>query len=113
MNWTNPSLKDFCTSILRLSFLGALYVLAAPVYITLGAFHLYRVLEAFTVIASGRISCGYCGHENVLNRLATCNRCKATEYGSLLYCSFCRQVSRFLFCEGCGVTLSVVPGVSK
>ena len=113
MNWTRPSLKEFFTPILRLSLLGTLYVLASPIYLALAAFRLYRVLKAFTVIASGRIFCRYCGHENVLNRLATCNRCKATEYGSLLYCSFCRQVSRFLFCEGCGVTLRVIPGVSK
>ena len=96
-------------AILRAALLGTLYVFAAPVYLALGAVRLGRILTAFSVIGSGRVICNYCGHENVLNRFATCNRCHATEYGSLLYCSFCRQVTHHLACEQCGVTLRVIP----
>ena len=77
-------------AILRAALLGTLYVLAAPVYIVLGTVRLGRLLTAFSVFA-------------------TCNRCHATEYGSLLYCSFCRQVTHALACEQCGVTLRVIP----
>jgi len=96
-------------AILRASFICTLYALAAPVYLALGSLRLGRVLTAFSVIGSGRIMCVHCGHENVLNRFATCKRCRATEYGSLLYCSFCRQVTHCLACEGCGATLRVIP----
>jgi len=96
-------------AILRLSLLGTLYVFAAPVYLVLGIVRLNRLLWAFSVISSGRVICAHCGHENVLNRLATCNRCHATEYGSLLYCSFCHQVTHILACEQCGVTIRVIP----
>jgi len=96
--------------ILRASLIGTLYALAAPVYIVLGAASLHRLVEAFAIVSSGVLTCIHCGHDNVLNRLATCNRCRATEYGSLLYCSFCGQISRYLPCGECGVTLRVLPG---
>lgn len=102
-------MKSWQKAILRASLLGTLYLFAAPVYFVLGALRLNRLIEAFSIISSGRLTCIHCGHQNVLNRLATCNRCHATEYGSLLYCSFCRQVSRCLACEQCGVTLRVIP----
>jgi hypothetical protein len=102
-------LKKWMKPILRLSVLGTLYVLAAPIYLALGTLKINRLIEGFLAVASGRIICHHCQHENVLNRLATCNKCKATEYGSVLYCSFCHQVTRVLFCEGCGVTLRVIP----
>lgn len=95
--------------IARLSLLGTLYVLAAPVYLALGAIRLSRSLSALSAIGSGRLICPHCGHENVLNRFARCNRCHATEYGSLLYCSFCRQVTHCLACGQCGATLRVIP----
>jgi hypothetical protein len=96
-------------AILRATLLATLYVLAAPVYLVLGALQTRRVIRAFSIIGSGRLICFHCRHANVLNRLATCNRCHATEHGSLLYCSFCRQVTHCLACEQCGVTLRVIP----
>ena len=96
-------------NLFRAVLLGTLYVLAAPVYLALGTVKLSRILTAFSALSSGRVICFHCGHENILNRLATCNRCHATEYGSLLYCSFCRQVTHVLACEQCGVTIRVIP----
>lgn len=105
MNFSKFPTKE----IVRASLIGTLYVLAAPVYLVLFAFRMGKALTAFTVIGSGRIICPHCGHENVLNRFARCNRCHATEYGSILYCSFCRQVTHCLACEGCEATLRVIP----
>jgi hypothetical protein len=102
-------MKSWHRVLFRTVLIGTLYLLASPVYLLLGAARLGRTLTAFSTIGSGRVICVHCGHENVLNRFATCNRCHATEYGSLLYCSFCRQVSRCLACEECGVTLRVIP----
>jgi hypothetical protein len=102
-------MKSWERVVLRLVALGVLYLFAAPVYAVLGAVRLSRLFQFFEVVRSGRVTCAHCGHDNALNRLATCNRCHGTEYGSVLFCSFCHQVSRHLSCEGCGVTLRVVP----
>lgn len=104
MNW-----RAIANRIVRVSLLATVYVFAAPVYLAIAALKVQAFGKALGVIAAGQITCFNCGHDNVLNRLATCNRCRATEFGSLLYCSFCHQVSRCLPCEDCGITLRVLP----
>jgi hypothetical protein len=102
-------MKPWQRALIRTALLGSLYLFAAPVYLVIGVVRLDRIVKTFSVIGSGRVICFRCGHENILNRFATCNRCRATEYGSLLYCSFCRQVSHCLPCGECGVTIRVIP----
>lgn len=97
--------------VFRTALWAGVYLLASPVYLVLWALRLRRLLRGYGIVRQGAISCPYCGFANALNRLATCNRCNATEYGSLLFCSFCRQISRSIQCHGCGVTLRVFPGL--
>lgn len=102
-------MKSWERKLFHVVLLGTPYLLASPVYLVVGIARFLCLVGAYAIIKSGRVICDCCGHENVLNRLATCNRCHATEYGSLLYCSFCHQVTQVLTCGKCGVTQRVIP----
>lgn len=55
----------------------------------------------------GSIACPHCSFVNPLNVLSTCQRCGVTEFGSRLYCSSCRQVTRWFDCARCRATIKV------
>ena len=92
---------------LRLSALGFLYLLASPVYLVLGVLQWRRVARGLAIVRRGVLACQHCGHSNPLNVLSTCRRCGVTEFGSRLYCSNCRQVTRWFDCARCNATLKV------
>ena len=91
----------------RLSALGFLYVLASPVYFVLGVIQWRRVARGLAIVRRGVLPCQHCGHPNPLNVLSTCHRCGVTEFGSRLYCSNCRQVTRWFDCGRCHATIKV------
>jgi len=91
----------------RVLLVGALYVLASPVYAVLGVRKLVKLLQTRRTLASGEIVCPHCGERNALDVLATCGTCKVTEYGNRLRCS-CGEVSKGFDCDFCGVTIPVL-----
>lgn len=88
-------------------FVALLCVLASPVYLFVGAWRVARVLRLRQKTRSGIVPCPHCGYENPLHVLMTCRRCGITEYGSRLYCTNCREVSKSFDCEGCTATIWV------
>lgn len=92
---------------LRLSALGFLYLLASPVYLFLAVRQWRRVARGLAIVRRGVLTCQHCGHSNPLNVLSTCRRCGVTEFGSRLYCSNCRQVTRWFDCAHCHATIKV------
>jgi hypothetical protein len=92
----------------RLVAIAVMYVLAAPILAVDWLKKLRKDLRAIEIIRSGVLSCEYCGHENPLNRMATCARCRATEPSSVLRCSFCKTTYKTITCDQCSATLRVV-----
>jgi len=85
-----------------------LYVLAAPVYVVRGVFRAVRAALAFRHLRGGTVDCPHCGVANPLDILATCRRCHATEFGSRLYCSNCRDRTSAFPCDACGAFIRVL-----
>jgi hypothetical protein len=97
------------TNALRQSLLTALlYVLAAPVYLIRAAFRAARAAFAFRHLHGGAVDCPHCGVTNALDILATCRHCRATEYGSRLYCSNCHDRTPAFPCDACGALIRVL-----
>ena len=94
-------------SAVRYSAIGFLYVLASPVYLVKGALQWRRIARGLAIVRRGTIACPHCSHVNPLNVLSTCHRCGVTEFGSRLYCSNCRQVTRWFDCARCHATIKV------
>jgi len=93
----------------KLVLIGTLYVLAAPVYAVKWTLRMVKILRAFRTIRVGWIDCPHgCGARNPLNILATCRRCGTTEFGSRLYCTNCRQITRAFACDSCSATIRVL-----
>ena len=92
----------------RLGCLGALYILAAPVYIVRSLVRSLLTLIRFRQVRSGAVECPHCGAENALDILATCRRCGVTEFGSRLQCSNCGQSNRGFACGACGALIRVL-----
>lgn len=92
---------------LRLSALAMLYIFAAPIYLVLAIGQWRRVARGLAIVRRGSIDCPHCRFVNPLNVLSTCHRCGVTEFGSRLYCSNCRQVTRWFDCARCHATIKV------
>ncbi|MCG3195113.1 MAG: hypothetical protein DIJKHBIC_04383 [Thermoanaerobaculia bacterium] len=92
---------------LRLSALAMLYIFAAPVYLVLAIGQWRKVARGLAIVRQGSIACPHCRFVNPLNVLSTCHRCGVTEFGSRLYCSNCRQVTRWFDCARCHATIKV------
>jgi hypothetical protein len=92
----------------RLGCLGALYVLAAPLYVIRFAVRTVLTLSRFRQVRSGAVECPHCGTDNPLDLLATCRRCGVTEFGSRLHCSNCGQTNRGFACDGCTAFIRVL-----
>ena len=96
---------------LRLSALATLYLIAAPVYLirAIGEWRRMTQRIGFWVDLDrrGTIACPHCSFVNPINVLSTCHRCGVTEFGSRLYCSNCRQVTRWFDCARCHATVKV------
>lgn len=92
----------------RAFFLAALYILAAPVYFVVWLARLPKLARRLRLLRAGWVTCGSCGKRNPLNVKATCRRCGMTEYGNRLFCTHCRQVSKWFDCGGCGASIKVL-----
>lgn len=85
-----------------------LYLLAAPTYAVVWLLKVIKILRGFARVKAGRIECPHCAAINVLDRLAMCKRCGVTEFGSRLFCTNCKQVTRSFPCDRCTATIRVL-----
>jgi predicted RNA-binding Zn-ribbon protein involved in translation (DUF1610 family) len=92
----------------RLLVLAVLYVLASPVYAVVFIRKAVKFYDGASLMRKGYIDCPHCGETNALDLLATCPKCRATEYGNRLRCSSCGEQSRTFDCDYCGVTIKVL-----
>jgi hypothetical protein len=87
---------------------GLLYVLAAPIYVLRAIYRAVRASLALRHLRGGTVECPHCGVANSLDILATCRRCRATEYGSRLYCSNCHDRAPAFPCDACEALIRVI-----
>ena len=92
----------------RLVGLVLLYVLASPIFAFLWLRKVGKTLKAYKSIRTGWMVCPHCHERNPVDVLSTCRRCGVTEYGSRLYCTNCKQVTRSFDCSGCGATIKAL-----
>ncbi|HEV7486332.1 MAG TPA: hypothetical protein VGQ65_11680 [Thermoanaerobaculia bacterium] len=88
--------------------LALLYVLALPIY---AAKWLRRAVESLfnlSELRKGFIDCPHCGFRNPLDILALCRRCGMAEFGSRLYCTTCKQVTKAFPCDRCTAAIRVL-----
>ncbi len=95
-------------ALVRWMTVGLLYALASPVYLVRWLVGTRRTLKRFAAVRAGVITCPHCNNPNSLNVLATCKRCGATEFGSRLRCSNCRQLGKVFPCDVCTATIKVL-----
>jgi hypothetical protein len=88
--------------------LGLLCLLASPVYVVLGVRKLVKLWRIRRTMQAGTVTCVHCGTVNQLDVLATCGKCKTTEYGNRLRCSACGDTVKAFDCDACGVTIRVL-----
>lgn len=93
---------------LRLIGLALLYVLASPVYLVMFIRKAMKLYTGAKLMRTGYIECPHCGETNALDLLATCPKCRTTEYGNRLRCTACGEQSRSFDCDYCGVTIKVL-----
>lgn len=100
-------------SIFNVRFMGRvalvlLYVFASPIYFLKWVLGASKLLQRVSALRSGVVDCPHCGFSNNLDALMTCRRCGTTEFGSRLYCSNCKQVSKAFACDRCTATIKVL-----
>lgn len=88
--------------------LGLLYLLASPVYLVVFVRKAMKFSQGATLMRKGYIDCPHCKQTNVLDLLATCPKCRTTEYGNRLHCTACGEQSRSFDCDSCGVTIKAL-----
>lgn len=93
---------------LRLMGLALLYLLASPVYLLVFIRHAMKFYDGAKLMRAGYIGCAHCSETNALDLLATCPKCRTTEYGNRLRCTACGEQSRSFDCDHCGVTIKVL-----
>lgn len=96
------------SSTTKFAILTALYILAAPVYVVKWLVRCAKVIRSFRLLRTGFLDCPHCSTRNALNILATCRRCGTTEFGSRVFCSNCRQITRAFPCDSCTATIRVL-----
>jgi len=93
---------------LRWIGLALLYLLASPVYLIVLARKAVKLIRGAALMRKGYLACPHCGETNALDLLATCPKCRTTEYGNRLRCTACGEQSRGFDCDSCGVTIKVL-----
>lgn len=94
--------------LLGMIALGTLYLLASPIYLFQWLRRAAKTLERLPVLRSGFMDCPHCGFRNPLDILASCRRCGTTEFGSRLFCSTCKQLTKAFACDRCTATIKVL-----
>lgn len=93
---------------LRLVVFALLYVLASPVYLFVFVRNAMKFYDGAKRMRTGYIDCPHCGGTCALDLLATCPKCRTTEYGNRLRCTACGEQSRSFDCDHCGVTIKAL-----
>ena len=93
---------------LRLIGLVLLYMLASPVYLVVFVRKAMRFSKGAALMRKGYMDCLHCSQTNALDLLATCPKCRTTEYGNRLRCTACGEQSRSFDCDYCSVTIKVL-----
>lgn len=93
---------------LRQIGLALLYVLASPVYFLVVICKAMKFSKGAALMRKGYIDCPHCERTNALDRLATCPKCRTTEYGNRRRYTPCGEQSRSFDCDYCGVTIKVL-----
>lgn len=88
--------------------LALLYVFASPIYLIVFLRKAVKFSEGAALMRKGYIDCPHCGETNALDLLATCPKCRTTEYGNRLRCTACGDRSRSFDCDFCDVTIRVL-----
>ena len=88
--------------------LALLYVLASPVYFVVFARKAIQFGRGAALMRKGYTDCPHCGETNALDLLATCPKCRTTEYGNRLRCTGCGEQSRSFDCDFCRVTIKAL-----
>ena len=82
-----------------------LYITAAPVYLLRLLLWVVHTRRLWRISRLGYVECPHCRAENAIDILASCPRCKTTEYGNRLRCSGCGSRAEGFPCDACGVTI--------
>jgi hypothetical protein len=96
------------TKLLGSVVVALLYVFAAPIYFVRWLLNASKALKRMSVLRTGVVTCPHCGFSNNVDALMSCRRCGTTEFGSRLYCSTCKQVSKAFACDRCTATIKVL-----
>jgi hypothetical protein len=96
------------TKLLGPFTIALLHVLASPIYLVQWLLRARKAIARIPALRSGFINCPHCGFRNPLDVLATCRRDGTTEFGSRLYCSTCKQVTKAFACDRCTATIKVL-----
>ena len=92
----------FEKTVLKVVGIGALYVLASPIYLVKAVRDLQKDLALKRLLDEGWVVCPHCGERNPLFAQETCRRCGWTEMGCRIWCSRCRkQVADRIDCQRC------------
>ena len=96
------------TKLLGPICIGLLYVFASPIYFVRWLLGASKALTRMSALRTGVVDCPHCGFANNVDALMTCRRCGTTEFGSRLYCTTCKQVSKAFSCDRCTATIKVL-----
>jgi hypothetical protein len=96
------------TKLLGRVAIALLYVFAAPIYFVRWLLGASKALKRMSALRTGVVTCPHCGCSNNVDALMSCRRCGTTEFGSRLYCSTCKQVSKAFACDRCTATIKVL-----
>lgn len=88
--------------------IGLMYLFAAPVLLVQWIFDVRKQVKTIARIRGDVLECPYCSYAKPLNRMATCAKCRSTEPGSVLRCSFCKTTFKTITCDQCAATLRVL-----
>ena len=67
-----------------------------------------KALLRVPALRSAFVNCPHCGFRNPLDVLASCRRCGTTEFGSRLFCTTCKQLTKAFACDRCTATIKVL-----
>lgn len=87
---------------------GLMYLFAAPLLLLEWIFDVRKLIKTIARIRADVLECPYCSYVNPLTRMATCAKCRSTEPGSVLRCSFCKTTFKTITCDQCAATLRVL-----
>lgn len=95
-------------TLVKASGIALMYLFAAPLLLIGWIVDLRKQVKTIARIRADVLECPYCSYVNPLTRMATCAKCRSTEPGSVLRCSFCKTTFKTITCDQCAATLRVL-----